>query len=168
MIPDLVLGYCVNWALSCSEELQLRWDINLRPRLPAVSTLTREKFVGRQEGWWEREWNRDFSCCRLPFTRIHAEGLFFPFFTDVPKILLPTFILKTCPKHKILLLLLYVLCCDHEDVKGSGSWKPSDLSTSLHVENVRAWSVSYNLLWQIDRGTGLWYLLSLPVAVTWH
>lgn len=79
MIPDLVLWYCVNWALSCSKEPQLRWDINLRPCLPAVRALTREKSAGRQEGWWGMEGNWDFSCWRLPFTRIHP-GSFFSFF----------------------------------------------------------------------------------------
>lgn len=65
--------------------------------------------------------NRDFYYYRLPFTKIHQE-CFFPFFTDVPKILLLTLILQTCPKHKILLLLLcYLLSCDNENINGSES-----------------------------------------------
>ena len=47
---------------------------------------------------------------------------FFSLFTDVPKILLPTLILKTCPEHKIFLLLLcYLLSCDYENINGSES-----------------------------------------------
>lgn len=56
--------------------------------------------------------------CPLP-GRIYQEG-FFPLCTDVPKILLPNLMLKTCPKQKIL-LLCYLLSCDYEHINRSES-----------------------------------------------